>query len=93
MLCFKTNSLDFLIAKLSGKPGLLKTSNSLRKSGFFEKQDESISEITEEIQNLSKPELIKKVIGDMKLLTENLDDKELAEGLRKIAAETEEKLK
>lgn len=86
-------TLDFLIAKLSGKPGLLKTSNSLRKSGFFEKQDESISEITEEIQNLSKPELIKKVIGDMKLLTENLDDKELAEGLRKIAAETEDKLK
>ncbi len=101
-------TLDFLIARLSGKPGLLKTSDSLKKSGVLEGKKaeisgtessyngenapDSIEENYAELQNLSNLELVKKVINDMKNLTCDLDDKELAEGLQKMAEETEDKL-
>ena len=101
-------TLDFLIARLSGKPGLLKTSDSLKKSGVLEGKKaelsgtessyngenapDSIEENYAELQNLSNFELVKKVINDMKNLTCDLDDKELAEGLQKMAEETEDKL-
>ena len=81
-------TLDFLIARLSGKPGLLKTTASLRQSGVLAEEEKAS---TEEVQ-LSNLNLVKKVIGDMKLLTQDLGDRELAEGLVKMAEETEEKL-
>lgn len=85
--------LDFLIAKLSGKPGLLKTTDSLRRSGIFENADESLPEnASPEYDGLSENELAKKVLKDMQEMTKSLKDKSLAEGLDKIAQETEEKL-
>ncbi|MCR5400852.1 MAG: tetratricopeptide repeat protein [Treponema sp.] len=81
-------TLDFLIARLSGKPGLLKTTASLRQSGVLAEEEKNPSE---EVQ-LSNLNLVKKVIGDMKILTQDLGDRELAEGLVKMAEKTEEKL-
>ena len=86
--------LDFLIAKLSGKPGLLKTTDSLRKSGIFTEKGGALSEnVSPEFENCTAKTLIKKVIADMRNMTVHLEDKTLAEGLQKIADEADEKLK
>lgn len=73
--------LDFLIARLSGKPGLLKTSKSLRKSGVI---DEIIEETAEtDISSLS--ERTEKVILQMRELAKDLPDKAMAKGLLEIS--------
>lgn len=85
--------LDFLIAKLSGKPGLLKTTDSLRKSGVFENLDQALLEqVSPEYENADERDLMKKVISDMRKMTSSLNDKNLAEGLDNLAKEAEDRL-
>ena len=80
--------LDFLIARLSGKPGLLKTSKSLRKSGII---DDLIEE-TEEDDNIPVTELTEKVLVKMQELAKNLPDQTMAQGLLNLSDEVIEKL-
>jgi hypothetical protein len=84
--------LDFIIAKLSGKPGLLRTTVSLKKSGIFGKEEESLTDAEQQAQNYSEKELVKKVLSDMRMMTMSLHDRELAVGLEKLGKEAEEKL-
>lgn len=80
--------LDFLIARLSGKPGLLKTSKSLRKTGII---DDLIEE-TEEDDDISVTELTEKVLVKMQELAKNLPDQTMAQGLLNLSDEVIEKL-
>lgn len=80
--------LDFLIARLSGKPGLLKTSKSLRKTGII---DDLIEE-TEEDDDIPVTELTEKVLVKMQELAKNLPDQTMAQGLLNLSDEVIEKL-
>lgn len=80
--------LDFLIARLSGKPGLLKTSKSLRKTGII---DDLIEE-TEEEDDIPVTELTEKVLVKMQELAKNLPDQTMAQGLLNLSDEVIEKL-
>lgn len=71
--------LEFLINNLSGKPGIFAISETLRKSGMFAGE---YSEITPESQSLSGKELVYKVFGYIKDLTNNIEDKNLAESMQ-----------
>lgn len=85
--------LDFIIAKLSGKPGLLRTTVSLKKSGIFGKEeDESLTDAEQYAQNYSEKDLVKKVLSDMRMMAMSLHDRELATGLERLGKEAEEKL-
>ena len=81
--------MEYLISKMSGKPGLLKTSQSLRKAGL-------LGEVADNRQagesgNVSNQE-IKDVIGIMKKLSTSLDDKNLAKALCSSADNVLEKI-
>lgn len=80
--------LDFLIARLSGKPGLLKTSKSLRKTGII---DDLIEETKEE-DDIPVTELTEKVLLKMQELAKNLPDQTMAQGLLNLSDEVIEKL-
>ncbi|MDY5633937.1 MAG: hypothetical protein SPF29_05150, partial [Treponema porcinum] len=80
--------LDFLIARLSGKPGLLKTSKSLRKSGIID----NLIEETEEENDIPVTELTEKVLVKMQELAKNLPDQTMAQGLLNLSDEVIEKL-
>ena len=71
--------IEYIIQKLSGKPGLLITAESLIKSGVlgdeYNRQLEDCCE--EELSN----DLIRHVISDMKKLAQNLEDRELSNAL------------
>ena len=71
--------IEYIISKMSGKPGLLITAESLIKSGVlgeeYNKQLEDSSD--EELSN----DLICHVIKDMKTLAQGLDDKYLCTAL------------
>ena len=84
--------LDFIIAKLSGKPGLLRTTVSLKKSGIFGKEEESLTDVEQQAQNYSEKDLVKKVLSDMRMMAMSLHDRELAAGLERLGKEAEEKL-
>lgn len=71
--------LEFLINNLSGKPGIFAISETLRKSGMFAGE---YSEITPESQSLSGKELVHKVFGYIKDLTNDIEDKNLAESMQ-----------
>ena len=71
--------LEFLINNLSGKPGIFAISETLRKSGMFAGE---YSEITPESQSLSGKELVYKVFGYIKDLINDIEDKNLAEGMQ-----------
>lgn len=73
--------LDFLIARLSGKPGLLRTSKSLRKSGVID----GIIEESSESDTSSLSERTEKVIMQMRALAKELPDKAMAQGLLDIS--------
>ncbi|MCQ2591893.1 MAG: tetratricopeptide repeat protein [Treponema sp.] len=68
--------IEYLISKMSGRPGLLQTSQSLRKSGTIDAVENNLDEETD----LSN-ESLRKVIKLMKKLTADLDDKYLAKAL------------
>lgn len=85
--------LDFIIAKLSGKPGLLRTTFSLKKSGIFGKEEEeTLADAERQAQNYSEKDLVKKVLSDMRMMAMSLHDRELAAGLERLGKEAEEKL-
>lgn len=71
--------IEYVIAKMSGKPGLLRTAESLIKSGVlgeeYNRQLEDLED--EELSN----DLICRVIKDMKELAQSLEDKELCNAL------------
>ncbi|MDE6718755.1 MAG: hypothetical protein K2J68_02745 [Treponemataceae bacterium] len=74
-------TLEYLISTLEGEPGLLKTSSALRKSG-------ALTDIaSEEMPGEERPmgELLETVVGDMKSLSQDLEEKDLSIALGKLA--------
>ena len=71
--------LAYLIDKLSGKPGLLATSESLIKSGVL--GEEYIKHLIYEKNGEITNSLISKVLIDMKNLSASLSDREIAKAL------------
>lgn len=71
--------IEYIIAKMSGKPGLLRTAESLIKSGVLgEEYNRQLEDtVDEELSN----DLICRVLKDMKELAQSLDDKELCNAL------------
>lgn len=73
--------IEYIISKMSGKPGLLTTATALLKSGILgEEYDENLEEDPEsdgEVRN----ELIRAVLMDMKKLTKQLPDRTLADAM------------
>ena len=71
--------IEYIIQKMSGKPGLLITAESLIKSGVLgEEYNRQLEDCCdEELSN----DLIRHVISDMKKLAQGLDDKDLCNAL------------
>lgn len=82
--------LEYIIAKMSGKPGLLKTVQSLIKSGLLG-DDFNLSDADFADEELSN-ELIKKVLHIMISLSEDLEDKGLSQSLKNCAEAVLEKI-
>lgn len=82
--------IDYLLSKMSGRPGLLLTAESLLKSGILgeEYRVQLISECEDELNN----EMIRRVLIYMKKLSESLEDFGLASALRACADGTLEKI-
>ena len=82
--------IDYLLSKMSGRPGLLLTTESLLKSGILgeEYRVQLISECEDELNN----EMIRRVLIYMKKLSESLEDFGLASALRACADGTLEKI-
>ena len=74
--------IEYVIAKMSGKPGLLKTAHSLLKSGVI--SDSYVVTTSEEEMNVTN-EVLFNLIDYTKKLSEDLEDKSLAEGLQTYA--------
>ena len=74
--------IEYVIAKMSGKPGLLKTAHSLLKSGVI--SDSYVATTSEEEMNVTN-EVLFNLIDYTKKLSEDLEDKSLAEGLQTYA--------
>lgn len=74
-------TLDYLIAKLEGRPGLLKTSHALRKSGALTDyvQEKDVN------TDYSQDELARIVVTDMKALAGFLEEDDLVIALNKVA--------
>ena len=74
-------SLDYLISKLEGRPGLLKMSAALRKSGELPDcvQEEDVN------TDYTLDELAKIVVTDMKALSGSLEEDDLVVALNKLA--------
>jgi hypothetical protein len=71
--------IEYIIQKMSGKPGLLITAESLIKSGVLgEEYNRQLEDCCEE--DLSN-DLVRHVIQDMKKLAQGLEDKELCNAL------------
>lgn len=91
-LSSKTRMLmDYVIGKMSGKPGLVKTVENLLKSGILE-TDVEFPQIEKEASELTGNELARKVIEDLKNLTADLEDQYLATALKNSADEVLGKL-
>ena len=82
--------IEYIIAKISGKPGLLKTVSSLIESGYFGEESE------DEFQSLSQEDLtqdqIKSVLEYAKNLAANLEDSVLSDSLCEVADEIIQKI-
>ncbi len=91
-LSSKTRMLmDYIIGKMSGKPGLVKTVENLLKSGILENEVDYDS-LKKEAESLTGNELARKVISDLKKLTADLPDQDLAKALNDSADEVLNKL-
>ena len=75
--------LEYIIQKMSGKPGLLKTIQSLIKAGLL--GDDFVAPETEEEAVGISNTLIKQVLAIMKNLAGNLEDQGLATSLIRCA--------
>ena len=82
--------IDYLLSKMSGKPGLLLTTKSLLKSGVLgnEYRVQLISECEDDLNN----EMLRRVLTYMKKLSESLDDFGLSAALRACADGALEKI-
>ena len=81
--CRNRMVIDYIISKLSGKPGLLITAQSLIKSGILgEAYDSQLEKKCDEEMN---NELIRKVIKIMKSMSCQLEDKSLSEAMKASA--------
>ncbi len=71
--------IEYVISKMSGRPGLLMTAEELIKSGVLgaEYDDRLTVQSNKELTN----ELIKEVLQNMKILAQDLEDKELSKSL------------
>lgn len=74
-------TLEYLISMLEGEPGLLKTSSALRKSGVL--TDMASEDVPDE--HCSTEELLETVVGDMKSLSQDLEEEDLSIALVKLA--------
>ncbi|MGP1457924.1 MAG: tetratricopeptide repeat protein [Treponema sp.] len=81
--------LDYLISKLSGKPGLLVTSNALRKTDVLSSM---ISDISEDTDELDGKALVSKVFADLRKLLPYLPDQTLSQSLRNESDKVVDKL-
>ena len=81
--CRNRMLIDYIISKLSGKPGLLITAQSLIKSGILgEAYDSQLEKKCDDEMN---NELIRKVIKIMKSMACQLEDKALSEAMKASA--------
>ncbi len=82
--------IDYLLSKMSGKPGLLLTTKSLLKSGVLgnEYRVQLISECEDDLNN----EMLRRVLTYMKKLSESLEDFGLSAALRACADGALEKI-
>ena len=78
--------MDFLVAKMSGRPGLLKTMQGLVKSGALG-NDVDPAVMEKAVAGLTGDELTKKVLNDLKKMTDSLADRDLAKALKDAADE------
>lgn len=84
-MCSRTRLLlDYVIAKLSGKPGLLVTAEELRKTAPF--ADIPAADMTQ-FEGIPENKLAAAVIGDMREMALDLPDAHLARALDDSAAE------
>ena len=81
--------IEYIISRISGRPGLCKTISLLFESGFIEKDLEKST--VDNDKNLSS-EQIKSVLENTKVLARNLEDSLLADALCKLADEVLEKM-
>lgn len=88
--------LEFLIARLSGKPGLISTVNALRRALNEADSDgvETTSTVNAEVmENTSdKKDVVENVVSSLGILATSLDDKELAQALAESADDVLQKL-
>ncbi len=66
--------MDYIIAKMSGKPGLLETVQSLKASGALGPQENA----AENFSDGTESEMVEKVLNKMKNLAKDLQDKTLS---------------
>ena len=78
--------LDYVISKLSGKPGLFATTKALVRSGLIHENPENKPSEKEGI------ELVKEVLADLRNLSENLEDDNLREVLNAEADSLEKNI-
>lgn len=78
--------LDYVISKLSGKPGLYATTKALLRSGLIHENPENKPSEKDGI------ELVKEVLGNLRELSEHLEDETLREVLNNEADDLEEKI-
>jgi len=83
--------MDYLVAKMSGSPGLLKTMQGLVKSGALG-NDVDPDLMEKAVAGLTGDELTKKVLNDMKKMTDSLADRDLAKALKDAADEALDQL-
>lgn len=81
--CRNRMIIDYIISKLSGKPGLLLTAQSLIKSGVL--GPEYNAQLDRNSEDELNNEMIRKVIKNMKSLTASLEDKDLSFALQASA--------
>ena len=81
--------IEYIISRISGRPGLCKTISLLFESGFIEKDLEKST--VDNDKNLSS-EQVKSVLENTKVLARNLEDSLLADALCKLADEVLEKM-
>lgn len=79
--CRMRMMIEYIISKMSGKPGLLSTAVALIKSGVLgEEYNEKLAE-AENVEGEVRNELIRVVLTDMKELTNDLPDRTLADAM------------
>ncbi len=82
--CRMRMKIEYIISKMSGKPGLLETAESLLKSGVLGEEFGSQLEYDRDENEITN-EMIRTVILAMQKLSENLEDKNIATAMKVTA--------